>query len=168
MEPFEPLIAALLLMPLFAAVGVTTVAAFALMGVFGLVTEWSFKRVFFTSFALGLLAPIIVAAAIGNSVEEALDGRDVREVIAQNIPGAEQQMQQWEEAGQRMQEIGEAAERGEITEDEAREQIRQIINERTGLQINLDDVQIDVDDLRAEIEDTRTEIEENRAVIVND
>ena len=52
--------------------------------------------------------------------------------------------------------------------DEAREQIRQIINERTGLQINLDDVQIDVDDLRAEIEDTRTEIEENRAVIVND
>ena len=126
-----------------AALGLTTLAAFVLMGLMGLVTEWSFRRIFVTSFLLGLAAPLIAAISLGQAAERALDGRDLRDVIAQNIEGGEERLREWEQAGEQAQEIIDSAERGEISEQEAERQLEQLIEEQTGFEVDLEDVQID-------------------------
>lgn len=145
MENLETLIVTLALMPLFAAIGVTTIAAFALMTVLGLVTEWSFKRIFFASFLMGLIAPILVGAALASSFSEMLDGREFRDVVVQTFPEAEERMRDLEQIGPRVQEIEQQFEDGEISRNEARDQIEQVIQEQTGVQINLDDVEMEID-----------------------
>lgn len=139
----ETLIAFIISMPFLAALGLTTLCAFILMPVLGLITEWSFRRIFFTSFLLSLFAPIVAAVSLAQSVDRMMDGRDLREVITQTIPGGEERMEQWEEAGERARETVRAAERGEITEEEAERRLEQIINEQTGVQIDLEDVVIE-------------------------
>ncbi|MEM7779122.1 MAG: hypothetical protein AAF697_01880 [Pseudomonadota bacterium] len=139
----ETLFAFLLTMPLLAALGLTTLAAFILMPILGLVSEWSFKRIFFVSFFLGLIAPVIVGVSLAQSANEFIGGRDLRDVIAESIPNGEQRLEQWEQAGERAEEIVRAAETGEISEENAKQQLEALINEQTGFQVDLDDVQID-------------------------
>jgi len=75
MEFYGPIVVALL--PL-AILGVVTLAAIPLMAVMSLLTEMSFKRVFFTSFALALLAPILLGVAIGSAVEDGSLQREIQ------------------------------------------------------------------------------------------
>jgi len=63
---------------LLALIGVVTVAAIPLMVVMSLLTEMSFKRVFFASFALALLAPILLGVAIGEAVEDGSIQREIQ------------------------------------------------------------------------------------------
>ena len=62
---------------LLALLGVVTAAAIPLMLLLGLLTEMSFKRVFFVSFAMALMAPILLGVAIGEAVQ---DGSIQREI----------------------------------------------------------------------------------------
>ena len=70
MEWLAGLAAAIAVLVPLAAVGIVTIAAFAMMVLFGLLTDWSFKRNFITSFAVGLLAPFVVAAMVAGAIED--------------------------------------------------------------------------------------------------
>ena len=74
---------------LLALVGVVTVAAIPLMAVIGLLTEMSFKRVFFTSFALALLAPIALGVMIGEAIEDGSIQREIQRDFSESISQAE-------------------------------------------------------------------------------
>lgn len=63
---------------LLALVGVVTVAAIPLMVLLGLLTEFSFKRVFFASFAMALVAPILLGVAIGEAVQDGSIQREIQ------------------------------------------------------------------------------------------
>lgn len=152
MDSLETLILSIAMLPVFAAIGITTIAAFALMAVMGLITEWSFRRIFFTSFLLGLIAPIIVGVAVQSAVVDLMDGRDLREVVTQTLPGAEERIREFEEIGPRVREIEQQLESGDISRNEARDRIEQVIEEQTGVEVNLDGVQIEMNDGALQIE----------------
>jgi hypothetical protein len=75
---------------LFAALGVATIAAFVLMAVLGLVTELSFKKLFFLSFALGLLVPILLGGAVIGAIEEGSLEQDLRAELREAFPPQDQ------------------------------------------------------------------------------
>jgi len=85
MESFGPIIALLVAMPFLAAVGITTLAAFALMTALGLLTDMSFKRLFFVSFFMGLAAPLLVGGAVFSIVDEPGFQRDLRDGFDQFV-----------------------------------------------------------------------------------
>ena len=143
MVDLETLLVALVLSPIFAAIGLTTVVAFGLMGLFSLVSEWSFKRIFYTSFLMALAAPIVLGIATVSAIADGSLQRELRDGVAQVLPGAEEIGQSWQEIGPRVREVRADLEAGEIDEDEARQRIEQVINEQTGIEVNLDGVTVE-------------------------
>lgn len=83
METIETIIGILVALPLLAAVGITTVAAFAIMAVLGLLTEFSFKRIFFVSYGVALLAPLIAMGALFSTIGQPGFQQDVRNGVDQ-------------------------------------------------------------------------------------
>lgn len=81
MEFLGGLAVAFAIMVPLAAVGIVTLAAFAMMVLFGLLTEWSFKRNFITSFAVGLLAPFVVAALVAGAIEDGSLQRELQGAV---------------------------------------------------------------------------------------
>ena len=63
MEILGGIVLSIFALVLLAALGLTTVLALTLMAVFGLLSNWSFKRIFFLSFFLGLSAPFLLGMA---------------------------------------------------------------------------------------------------------
>lgn len=117
-------IAALIATVLLAAVGLTTVVALGLMMGLGLLTEMSFKRLFFVSFGMALVAPLLVGGALFSAIEDGTIPNDLRASLEEvaNLPvdhGGDWE-QNWQEAFREIGEIGEIgeqAERGEISEE---------------------------------------------------
>lgn len=85
MEVFGPIIALLVAMPILAAIGVTTLAAFAFMSVLGLLTDMSFKRLFFVSFAMGLAALVLIAGMVFSTFDDPGFQRDLRDGFDQIV-----------------------------------------------------------------------------------
>lgn len=75
----------LLVLTLLAAVGLVTLAAFALMAALGLITDWSFKKIFFISFALGLFAPILAGGAVGSAIADGSLQRELQQGLNDSI-----------------------------------------------------------------------------------
>ena len=166
------LLSLLVLMPVLAAVGVTTLAAFALMTALGLLTDMSFKRIFFVSFFMGLAAPVMLGAAIFSSVEDGTFERDLRDGIEQFTAGSEEGGRDFGGTLGQLQEIGREVERGDITEDQAEERIRELfvgsregsdgeplqitqdVQEDEGITINIDGAELsaDGDEVRIQID----------------
>lgn len=120
------LVLLLLATPLLAAIGVTTLAAFAIMTTLGLLTDMSFKRLFFASFFMGLAAPILLAGAIFASFEDGTFERDLRDGIEQFVDLPEEGGRDFGGTLGRLQDIGREVERGDITEEQAEERIREL------------------------------------------
>ena len=116
----------LLMMPVLAAIGVTTLAAFALMSVLGLLTELSFKRLFFVSFFMGLAAPLMLGAAIFSSFDDGTFERDLRDGIEQLTDARMENGQPLGGTLGELQKIGQSVEEGELSEQEAEERIREL------------------------------------------
>lgn len=143
----------LLALVLLAVLGTVTVAAFGLMVALGLITDWSFRRIFFVSFALGLFAPIVAAVMLGNAIEDGSLGDDLRDEITQAFPQSEGMVERLREIGPRVEDVQRRIESGEIDQQQGRDEIEQIINEQTGVQLDLDGIQIEGNDgLRIEID----------------
>lgn len=83
MDTIETIIGLLVALPLLAAVGITTLAAFAIMTVLGLLTEFSFKRIFFVSYGVALLAPLLAMGALLSTIGEPGFQQDVRNGVDQ-------------------------------------------------------------------------------------
>ncbi|MEM6856441.1 MAG: hypothetical protein AAF559_01095 [Pseudomonadota bacterium] len=78
MEIIGGIVLSLVAMVLLAALGLTTVFAIGFMMILGLLTNMSFKRLFFVSFAMGLAAPILLGAATMAALEDGSFERELR------------------------------------------------------------------------------------------
>ena len=130
MEVLGGLVLSLVLMVLLAGLGLVTVAGLALMMVLGLLTTWSFRRIFFVSFGLGLLAPLILAGATYSALEDGSLERDLRRDLEGVIDLPDDVAGgwggNWREKVEQIEKIAGEADRGDITEDQARDQIRDL------------------------------------------
>lgn len=146
MEILGGLLAAFVAMLLLAGVGLAALLALASMVVLHFLTEMSFRRVFFVSAGIGLLAPLLAGLAIGGAVADGSLERDLRDELGGLVQLPPDAGDQWREVLPKLRELGEASERGELTEDEAEARAREILGEledlRFGIDINGDGVVI--------------------------
>ncbi|MEP3420900.1 MAG: hypothetical protein ABJN35_04140 [Erythrobacter sp.] len=126
---------------LLAAIGLTTVVALILMAVLGFITEMSFKRLFFVSFGLGLLAPILFGIGVSSVLSDNSIQREIMSELNQSISGPENVI----EVIPRISELREQLNDGTITPDQFEEQLEALIEERTGSQIELDGSGVTID-----------------------
>ncbi|WP_108790226.1 hypothetical protein [Erythrobacter sp. Alg231-14] len=126
---------------LLAAIGLTTVVALILMAVLGFITEMSFKRLFFVSFGLGLLAPILLGIGVSSVLSDNNIQREIMSELNQSISGPENVI----EVIPRISELREQLSDGTITPDQFEEQLEALIEERTGSQIELDGSGVTID-----------------------
>ena len=134
MEIVGGMLVALVVLTVLAAVGVTTLVAFALMAVLGFVTEMSFRRTFFVSFLIALLAPLVLGIAGGIAIEDgALDDLNESVTISTDAGG------EWSEAFGRLEELRNEHDSGAIDQDEFEERLEALIEETSGAQIEFDD-----------------------------
>ncbi|BDI61327.1 hypothetical protein [Qipengyuania nanhaisediminis] len=67
-----------------ASLGLGTLLALGLMALLGLVSEWSFRRIFFLSFGLALLVPVL----LGGALVGVLQDEEVRSEISAELRDA--------------------------------------------------------------------------------
>lgn len=86
MDNLGDIIAGISVVIMLAAIGVSTVVALALMAALGLITEMSFKRLFFVSFGLGLLVPMLVAGAGIAALQSSEVQNEIRAELRDALP----------------------------------------------------------------------------------
>jgi len=136
MEIIAGLALSLIAIILLAAVGLTTVVALGLMMVMGLLTNMSFKRLFFVSFAMGLAAPVMLGAATFAAIEDGSFESDLRRDLEGIVQLPDDQGRAWgENLGEgldQLREIGQEVDRGNLTESEAEERAERIVRDVFG------------------------------------
>lgn len=138
MEIIGPLLAGLVTMAVLAGIGLAAIVSLMVMGVLHFLTEMDFKKVFLVSAGVGLLAPILLAASIGSALEDGSLQRDLRDVVGPYVQLPDDAGEKWAEALPKLREIGEASERGELSDEEAEARVREIFGEFQDLQIGID------------------------------
>jgi len=138
MEVFGGLIFSLMLMVLLAGLGLVTVAALALMIVLGLLTEMSFRRLFFVSFALGLLAPILAAGATYSAFQDGSLERDLSEGFGEVVTLPDDVGGTWSDTLTELQDIQRQVEQGEVTEEEAESRVNDLFTGENGVPLELE------------------------------
>ncbi|TRD12458.1 hypothetical protein FGU71_11680 [Erythrobacter insulae] len=128
----------LLITVLLTLLGSVTALAFASMVLLGLVTEMSFRRLFFVSFGIGLLAPLGLAIWASSAVSEESFQLELLTELNQVVSGSENVMG----ALPRIQELRQQLSDGTITPDEFETQLEQLIEETSGAQIELEGPEI--------------------------
>jgi hypothetical protein len=146
MEVLGGLVLSVFLLVLLAGIGITTLAAFGIMTALGLLTDISFKRIFFMSFAMGLLAPLLVAGATWSVIEDGSIERGLSEIAY----APDEATGEWSDIGTKLEEIERDAEQGDLTDAEIEARIEAVIADATGLQLDLQGVVTDAngEDLR--------------------
>ncbi|MCK0128177.1 hypothetical protein [Erythrobacter sp. F6033] len=124
----------LLITILLTLLGSVTVLALASMVTLGLVTEMSFKRLFFVSFGIGLLAPLGLAIWASSVVSEESFQLELLTELNEAVSGSETVI----DALPRIQELRQQLSDGTITADEFETQLEQLIEETSGAQIELE------------------------------
>ena len=135
MEIIAGIALSILAMVLLAAVGLTTVVALGLMAGMGLLTDMSFKRIFFLSFGMALMAPVLVGAATFAAIEDGTLERDLRrdlDGIVQLPPDAGGWGGNLGETLDELREIGREVDRGNLSESEAEERAERIVRDVFG------------------------------------
>jgi len=138
MEILGGILAGLVLMALLAGVGLAAIVALALMGVLYFLTELDFRKVFLISAGVGLLAPIFLGLAISGAVADGSLERDLRDELGSVVQLPDDAGEKWREALPKLREIGEASERGELSDEEAEARVREIFGEFEDLRIGID------------------------------
>lgn len=138
MEILGGLLAAFVALVLLAGVGLAALLALAAMVVLHFLTEMSFRKVFLISSGIGLLAPIMFGVAISGAIADGSMERDLREELGDVVQLPEDAGERWTEALPKLREIGEATERGELSEEEAEARVREIFGDFEDLRIGID------------------------------
>ncbi len=123
---------------LLSLIGSVTVLALASMAVLGITTEMSFRRLFFVSFGIGLLAPILLAAGVSSLFDDESFKQQFLTELSEFVAGSENVVQ----ALPRIRELRQQLSDGTITPDQFEDQLEQLIEETSGAQIELEGVEI--------------------------
>lgn len=146
MEILGGIVLSLMLMVLLAGVGLVTVAGLALMIILGLLTNMSFKRLFFVSFGLGLLAPLLLAGVTIAAIEDGSLQRELRQELGGVVTLPDDMGENWEGTLDEMQRIGREVEDGTITEEQAKERFKELFGGEDGLPLRLESGEDDASD----------------------
>lgn len=138
MEIIGGILASLVIMVLLAGLGLATAVALALMALLGLLTEFSFKRIFFVSFGVGLLAPLLLGGAIVGAFQDGSLERDLRDELGQIVQLPEDVGGRWSEVLPQLQEVSREVDSGNLTEEEAEARVEAILADFEDLQITID------------------------------
>lgn len=144
METLGDIIMALSVLTTFAALGISTLLAFAMMGALGLVTEMSFKRIFFISFGAALILPILVGISTVGVVQDDQTREELAEFMRDALPSSERLAEEIDNLAPITEEELRGLEDGTITEAE----IEQRVEERIQRFLPGADVQIGDDEVR--------------------
>lgn len=142
MEIVGGIVVGLVVLTILAMVGVTTLVAFALMALLGLITEMSFKRIFFASFMMALAAPLLLGIAGFAVVEDGSLERDLREGLGETIVIPQGDPDQWREAIPRIRDLRDELREGRIDEDEFEREIEALIEDAVTVRIDVDGVDV--------------------------
>ena len=135
MEILGGLLVAMILLSLLGSV---TVLALASMAVLGLTTEMSFRRLFFVSFGIGLLAPILLGMGVASTVSDESFRHELLTELDDLLSGS----QTVSDALPRFRELQQQFEDGTITRDQFEDQMEQLVEESTGAQVEIDGVEV--------------------------
>lgn len=154
---FGGIVLVLLMTPVLAAIGVTTLAAFALMTVLGLITDMSFKRLFFVSFCMGLAAPLLLAGAMFSAFQDGSFERDLRDGLDEVIALPEDQGGPPESVRAlipQLRDLRDDIEKGDLSEAEIERRIEGLFEDDEGVRVDIDGVRIteEGDGLRIQID----------------
>lgn len=138
MEVIAAMFASLVAMAVLAGIGLMTIVALAAMLVLGLLTEMSFRRVFFVSFGIGLIAPLLLAFGIGGAIADGSFERDLRTELGDVVQLPDDIGENWPEKLAELQEISRERDLGNLSEEEARQRVEAIFSEFEDLQIRID------------------------------
>lgn len=138
MEILGGLVAAFVAIVLLAGVGLASLLALASMVVLHFLTQMSFRRVFFVSAGIGLLAPIFVGLAIGGAVADGSIERDLRAELGDRIQLPTDGGENWRKALKELQELSRENENGTLTDDEAEARVEEILGGLEDMQISID------------------------------
>lgn len=143
MEFLGGLVLSIVAMVLLALVGLTTVFALGFMTVLGLLTEMSFKRLFFVSFAMALAAPVLLGLATFAAIADGSLERDLRRDLGQVIDLPPEAGGNWREAIPKLRDLRDDIENGELTDQEIEQRIEDLFDGSEGTTIDLDNAQPD-------------------------
>jgi len=144
METLGDIIMALSVLTTFAALGISTLLAFAMMGALGLITEMSFKRIFFISFGAALILPILVGISTVGVVQDDQVREELAETMRDALPSTERLAEEIDNLAPITEEERRGLEDGTITEEE----IEQRVEERIQRILPGADVQIGENEVR--------------------
>ena len=133
---------------LLSLLGSVTVLALASMAVLGLTTEMTFRRLFFVSFAIGLLAPILLVMGVSSALSDESFQQELLTELSDVVSGS----QEFTDALPRFRELQQQLSDGTITPDEFEEQLEQLIEERSGAQVEIDGAEVIENDESPQIE----------------
>jgi len=118
------------------------------MAVLGLTTEMTFRRLFFVSFAIGLLAPILLVMGVSSALSDESFQQELLTELSDVVSGS----QEFTDALPRFRELQQQLSDGTITPDEFEEQLEQLIEERSGAQVEIDGAEVIENDESPQIE----------------
>ena len=128
----------LLMTILLSLLGSVTVLALASMAVLGLTTEMSFRRLFFVSFAIGLLAPLLLVIGVSSALSDESFQEELLTELSDVVSGSEE----FTDALPRFRELQQQLSDGTITPDEFEAELEQLIEERSGAQVEIDGAEV--------------------------
>lgn len=137
MEVIGGIILALMLMAVLAGLGLAALSAFAIMAVLALVTEMSFKRLFFVSFGLGLIVPLALGGLTMGALEDGSLQKELGRELAQVFPAGESVSVNLEETIPRLEALQRDLENEDLDREEIRARIRELFAEDEGIGIRI-------------------------------
>lgn len=138
MEIVGGLILSLVALLLLAGLGLVTIVALGLMVILGLLTQMSFRRLFFVSFGLGLLAPVALAVAGSIAIEDGSLERDLRDEIGEIMQLPEDRGGNWSETLSELQDLRRDIEEGELSDEEIEARVEELFGGDNGLPLKIE------------------------------
>ena len=137
-----------------ASFGVASFLAFGLMAALGLITEMSFKRIFFISFGLALIVPILFGGAMIGMLSQPDVQASINETLNEALPSSEGFAEELSKLSPITEEELRGLEDGSMTETE----VEQRIEERVQRFLPQADVEIDNGDIQITTPDNSVNI----------
>ena len=138
MEIIGGIVLSILALVLLALLGLATVFALGFMTVLGLLTDLSFKRLFFVSFALGLVAPLLLGVATLTALEDGSLERDLRADLGEIIDLPEERVGDWGETLNELQDLRRDIEDGDLEDQEIEKRLEDIFSGDEGASLELE------------------------------
>ena len=149
MDSFGDILVGIGVLLTLASFGIATFAAFGLMAALGLITEMSFKRIFFISFGVALFLPILFGGAMIGVLSDEQVQDEISAGLSEALPSSEGLVEELGDLAPVTEEELRGLEDGTITDEEIERRIEERLQRflpNAEVQVEDGDVQITTPD----------------------